>query len=341
MKVFFSGEQNISAGPANVNKLLKKELEKLSQEELSGKHFSYITQKNIVLKQLEVIWKTIVSDVIIYSGTLHVNIISVSLAKLLRKKNIYIMHGCVQFESTVNEEPNPSGLRIEEAHMEAANLICGVSKSFMDWTKERYPEYKGKVSFLPNGIDWDIYNKKRVIPGCEKKQQIVVMGGDRRIKMNLQVCQAVQLINEETGSDLHVIIFGRDSGNEYSQSIRNVPCADMRGNRPHEEVLDELGRSILYVQNSRLESFGLAVIEALMCGCGIVISADVGAKSIFDIEQRFVIEDCADINQIKSAILEGLSYNNNQDVMSSVNKERTSGTSSAKRLLSLIDDLVE
>ena len=340
MKVFFSGELNISAGPANVNKLLKRELDKLSEEELDGKKIYYIKNKNIILKQLEVIWKTLISDVIIYSGTLHVNILSIKLARFLRKKNLYIMHGCVKYESQFNGEPNPNGLKIEETQMKKADLICGVSEVFMNWIKDNYPQYRSKVDCLTNGIDWDIFNDYQKLTHCEKKSQIVLMGGDRKTKMNLQVCLAVQQINQETENQLSVLVFGKDDPhNAENRAMRKIPCVKLMGNQPHDVVLKELCQSILYVQNSIFEPFGLAVIEALMCGSNIVISSNVGAKTIFDIDDRFVIDDCTSLKDVKNAILSGIEYNNNEDILSTIDKDKTSGAASAKKLLSLIDGL--
>lgn len=340
MRVFYSGELNISAGPANVNKLLRKELNRLDKSEIGNKKISYIKSKNIVLKQLEVIWKTLTSQVIVYSGTLHVNIISTKIAKLLHKKNIYIMHGCVEFESQYNGEPNPKGLQIEQEQMECADIICGVSKVFMNWIKENYPQYSQKTYYLTNGIDWDILDEYKKLVQREKKEQIVVMGGDRKTKMNLQVCQAVQEYNNEHHADIKVLIFGKnDPNNEYNRCIRNIPCAKIMGNQSHDIVLRELSVSKLYVQNSIFEPFGLAVIEALMCGCNLVISSNVGAKSIFDIDNQFIINDCSSVTLVKNAIEHGLDENNNVQILQSIDKYKSSGMASAKKLLYLIDRL--
>lgn len=340
MKIFFSGELNISAGPANVNKLLKKELDKLDEKDTRNKKIYFINNKNIFLKQLEVIWKTLICDVIVYSGTLHVNIISAKLSRLLRKKTIYIMHGCVKYESEFNEEPNLVGEKIENMHMENANLICGVSEVFMNWIVEKYPQYRDKIGCLTNGIDWDIFNDYKKLTQYEKKQQIVLMGGDRKTKMNLEVCNAVQQINQETKNQLNVLVFGKDDpSNIYNQYMRKIPCVKIMGNQSHDKVLKELSQSILYVQNSIFEPFGLAVIEALMCGSNIVISSNVGARSIFKIDDKFLINDCTNIEDIKRAILAGIKYPNNKEILNSIDKDKTSGLAAAKKLLLLIDNL--
>ena len=71
----------------------------------------------------------------------------------------------------------------------------------------------------------------------------------------------------------------------------------------HDEVLEMMNKADIYIQNSFFETFGLAVIEAIVQGCDLLISRGVGAISVFEeFPEQFTIQDVNSIGEIAEKI---------------------------------------
>ena len=94
MRVLFIGDCKSNAGPANVNRNLKNNL---------PNNFLFINSHNFLIKKLEIFFKMLISNVIIISGYNYKLNFFCNLAKLLNKKLIYLMHGCIKYENQINK----------------------------------------------------------------------------------------------------------------------------------------------------------------------------------------------------------------------------------------------
>ena len=80
-------------------------------------------------------------------------------------------------------------------------------------------------------------------------------------------------------------------------------------------------KSNLYIQNSEFETFGLATMEALICGCNLLISQNVGAKAIINgLEANDLINDVDNIKEISNKIMHNLFNSNNNRLINSIKK---------------------
>lgn len=94
------------------------------------------------------------SKSIIVSGLSGYGKRAIIINKLLKKPLFYLMHGCVEYESKINEMNNAeNAINLERSTLEEATRIICVSEKFSEWLKNRYPKYSHKITYLYNGIE--------------------------------------------------------------------------------------------------------------------------------------------------------------------------------------------
>lgn len=332
-RILFVGDIIKNNGPSNVNKELYKYLKD---------DFIFLTCSNKVQLIFQLIINTIIADGVIYSGLLKVSKISLIIARLLGKKIIYIMHGCVQYEQGEVGGTNTLGGDILENQLfRASRLILCVSAPFSDWFREYRPEWSDKVGALTNGVPWEKLIQKKNNENRKKvPNQIVLLGGGRKTKCNLNVVNAVEKLNREKNLELRICLYGYKREDDDSIEIIKSPTVDFKGMVSHEELMKKFSESGLFVQNSMFEPFGLACIEALMNECDILISKHVGCGSVLELKQSDVIEDPYDVCEIAEKIEKVINENNAQRLLNSIDRDVTSCEASAKRLKDIVNEII-
>lgn len=329
MKLFIAGDSWSETGPANVTYNLIKELPK---ETLS------LATRNKFTRFIEIIFNTLKADIVVYSGFSVQNLFGFFLAKLFHKTSYYIMHGSVDFEGRINCDWNYKMVMQEKKMLKNANYILAVSELFAEWLKKEYPEYDNKIYFLANGINWDIMPQK--INGIKRNtNQLLSIGGGMPRKNILSICKAVnKLYQEDSTCKIRLVVLGNDG--KDSSEIKKYHFVDYRGILSHEETIKIMLQSKLFIQNSSFETFGLAPIEALICGCDILLSENVGAISIIDgLIDNDIIKCYTCVDEIKEKIAYGLECSNQQRLINSINKSKTSTHNRAMELLKIIKRL--
>lgn len=319
MKLFFIGDLTLNAGASNVNKELVKNLK--------DKDLLIVKSKNRFLKIIEYIFYTFMCDVILFSSLWESKILC-KVAHLLNKKIIYLMHGCVNYESDLNGayiSKKTSDYEID--FLKKVDLIITVSEKYMNWVAERYPFTKDHIHYLNLGID----SENNVF--CKKNKditEIILSGGDRPQKNNLIICKAVDELVEENNLKLKVKVCGdKIIDNNIFLNFKNSKYI---GKLSIENFYQELSNSNLYILNSELDSFGLSVIEAINHGCDVLISNNSGVTSILDVTENDLIINTKDLNEIKSKILYVIKNHNNERIKNKLDYEHYSWRNVSLRL---------
>ncbi|MEY8687852.1 glycosyltransferase family 4 protein [Bacteroides sp. AN502(2024)] len=333
MDIFFAGNYFGTGGPWNVNKNIV--------ECLKGKA-SFTHFKSKILRMMEMIYKIVNSKVIVFSGISSVDHITVPIAKKLHKRIIYIMHGCLSWEYEQNNYfSNQRGIDNERLMLEMADKILCVSSFYKEQISERYPQYRQKLGVLTNGINWNVLTKNRNMSITRDDSSIVLIGGGRVTKRNLQVCQAVEEINKEDNVNIKVAVYGYYNDNDDSKAISQISCTRYHHVIPQTELFNVLNRTALFVQNSDFEPFSLGTIEALSCGCSVLVSHNVGAREVIkELTDDDVINDVMDISELKSKIRKVMRQGNNERLWSSIDKSTTSNEASVERLLAIAHSFI-
>lgn len=336
MRLFVIGDYKSETGPANVTKEL---IAALPGDTL------FLKSMNKAVRLIELYIKVPKSDACVISGHSKQNLIAIRLAKKYGKKVVFLMHGCVEYENEINGVPDESMNQVERKTLEGADLILAVSRQFERWLKDYYKEYAAKISHLTNGIDFSVLtdNNKDKIKGdgsVANPYRLMSIGGGMPRKRIIRICEAVEILKNK-GIYCKLVIAG-DKGAD-SGRIRAYDFVWDMGIIKHEKALKELFKAQVYIQNSCFETFGLAPLEALVNGCDLLLSKEVGAISVFDsgvISENDIIMNCEDSYEIAQKLEIILRNSNHDRLMSGLYKDKRTYSAVAARLMRICDEII-
>lgn len=284
-KTYFVGDMLNNTGPAIVNKNY--------YPYLKDKMYFCFTNNKILRTIHFMIYIIFVKNVII-SGYSKLNIVLLKIAKKLNKKTLYLMHGFVKEEVKYkNIDNKEERIKSEYELLKNVGTIICVSEKFSKYLKNEYAEFNNKIIYINNGIDIKI-NKSRI---KHEKFTIISVGGGMKQKNNLKICEII----DKAKLDVKFIVIGKLL--ENGENIKNYSFVEYYENLSHDEVLNKMCESDLYIQNSYFETFGLAIMEALECGCDLLISKNIGALSILkNIDKNNIISDNNDDKELLTKI---------------------------------------
>ena len=116
-KIFLMGGIYRNTGPANVNRNLI----------TADRSIWYQKSHNRLARFIETAIKFLLSDTIVFSA--YVRVFAVRLAKLLKKKTVYLMHGYMKYENEINQQNVP------EEILKAMNMDIASIDSAFGWLK--------------------------------------------------------------------------------------------------------------------------------------------------------------------------------------------------------------
>ncbi|WP_419876221.1 glycosyltransferase family 4 protein [Candidatus Pristimantibacillus sp. PTI5] len=327
MRLFFVGDFRNNNGPASVNKSLKIYM---------PENTLYSEEVTKLKKIIELVIKTLKADLVLFSGLTRINIIGFVIAKILGKKSAYLMHGSNDFEGKINNLSNKKDVEIEKKVLSLTPKIICVSEYFMNWMIETYPQYKSKLTFVNNGVDWDMVSLVKSIKIKRERNCILSVGGGMPRKNILSICRAIDYLNKEKEKNLKLIVIGKNA--KDTEAIKSYSFVQYIEEVNKDEMIFHYKKAQLFIQNSIFDTFGLAPVEALLCGCDLLISKNVGSKSIIsDIQNNDTIHDTHSISELSAKIDMILKKSNNNRLINSIDKKETTIQSAVNKLLAIYD----
>ncbi len=328
MKIFLAGDHYSGTGPANVTKYY---IDNLPEGTL------YQKRRSKIARVPEILINTIRSDVVVYSGYSKQNLLGMRFAKKIGRPCAYIMHGCVEYENEINLVPDDEMSAVERQTMELADLILAVSERFCAFLKDRYPEYADKIEPLTNGTD--IFPKKDHNRHDVDPHMIFSVGGGMPRKKIRYICEAVGILRREYDPLMYLCVTG-DKGAD-TDVILSYDFADVCGIVSFDEQKELFMKAAVFVQNSCFETFGLAPIEALCCGCPVLCSKEVGALGLISTtDSGDVIDNCEDPEEIAEKIKHILESPNAGRLLDGIDIKRYSWKERSQALVQLLSELV-
>lgn len=320
-KYLFVGETDGNTGPSNANKGIVANV---------TNSFYVADSKNKAKKYLSTIANTFLCEVVIVSGMSKIGLYSIKLAKFLKKKTIYIMHGCYEMESNLNEAViDPKSVQMEQYILHNVDLLLPVSKRYAERIQNEYPFCSGKMAYLHNGVDKVKLNYGTIE---RKKGRIIAVGGDRKLKNNIVVANAMTKMDDNK----KLMVYGHLYHPDDLPTGNNI---EFKGLVSQEQLYKEMAESELFVLNSTLESFGLTVFDALESGCSVLVSNVTGALDLLDVTEHDVIYDPMDENEIAEKINYLLQNPNNTRLLNSLNFDKVSYKAEVKKLEQFCEEL--
>ena len=151
--------------------------------------------------------------------------------------------------------------------LEHADLVLPVSR-FNEGELYRFARPKGRVVRVENAADLPVVDL-----GRPRRRQVVTAGAIdelySRLKGHDLLIEAARYL-----PDVRFVFAGpaKDRTLERFQAVA-PPNVEFPGMVPHDRLVDLFVESSVYAQLSLYESFGVAVAEAMWCGCTPVVSA--------------------------------------------------------------------
>ena len=146
-----------------------------------------------------------------------------------------------------------------------ADIVACISKSTLNDTSKRVDLTNKEVRVIYNGCS-DVY---RILPGVEKKQQVLFVGG-RQVYKNFD--KAVESINLLADKAVSLGIVGAPLNTDEAAMLQNkLPNRYKSYCRVSNEELNMLyNQSIALLYLSEYEGFGIPVAEAMAAGCPVI-----------------------------------------------------------------------
>lgn len=332
MRVFVVGDYRTGTGPANVTK------EYLLRFPKNTRRLNFSSKP---MRALEILFKMPGCDTVLMSGYSRQNLLALKWAKKLGKPCAYLMHGCVEHENAINECVDEVMSRTERQTMELSDAIYAVSSRFALWLKTYYPEYSDKISAAVNGVDTAALEKMRTAgTGSERDAgMIFTIGGGMPRKKIKHICEAVELLNKRAGEMKYKLVVTGDKGKD-DDAIGSYPFVDNRGLVGSSEINRLYREAALFVQNSCFETFGLAPMEALMNGCPVLLSKEIGALELFNrVEDTDIINNFYDSAEIAAKIERLLKKGNASRLIKEFDKEHSSWEARTTQLMQKLTQL--
>lgn len=313
-RYLFIGGTEGNTGPDNVNKGIVSNL---------PSNFFVISSGSKIKKYVNTFQYVIRCNIVIISGISKIGMYAMKLAKIFGKKTIYIMHGCNEIEFKLNQmSPDEKALKYEKYFLNNSDLILAVSERYSKLIQEKYPVCVGRMNYLHNGVDKVNFNCNGV---QREKGRIIAVGGDRKLKNNIAVANAVAKLDDSK----KLMVYGHLYHPDNLPKGHNI---EFKGLVSQEQLYKEMSQSELFVLNSTLESFGLTVFDALQCGCSILVSNAAGALDILNATEHDVIYDPMNENEITKKIDYLLQYPNNERLMKNLDFDKISYKAEVERL---------
>ncbi len=190
----------------------------------------------------------------------------------------------------------------KKALMKTDKIIC-ISKYMQNVLKENY----GLGSrLIYNGINLDLF-KKNI--NKKKETNLVLYVG--RLILRKGIKELSEVAKEL--KDVNFEIIGTGPLNKYFVELSNV---NIKGFIDKKDIVKEYNRATIAVFPSHFEPFGLVALEAMACGCPIIVTKKTGFQEFVKNNQEGVLINPKNIKQLKTNITRLLSDKNKQDKLS-------------------------
>lgn len=323
MYITFIGDHRSNGGPNNVNKQIIR---------YKSRNILYVNFSNRFAKYPDALIKILISKVVIVSGLYGINIFALKIAKLLGKKTIYIMHGCAEHEAMINgRKLSRHNIRVERATLQYSDLLLPVSKKFCQWVKNQYPQYADKTQYWHFGIEQIQMDSNNTI---RESNTIAAAGGDMPRKRNEILSNVVEKMNGR----VNLTVYGNLNLPELSRQYKHTTWAGLVDNNI---FLQELQGKSVFVVNSVFDTLNITGLEALLCGCSVLISSQAGVLELMNLSEQDIIVNPDDEEEIEQKLMYLLDHPNNKRIREAMDWELLDPRNAVKRLVDICTALAE
>ena len=166
-------------------------------------------------------------------------------------------------------------IKREKWTFENADICLIPTEELKQWVVDHYKIDPNKIFVVPNYVDTEQFCPKL---NTEKEYDIICIGRLVEKKRHKLLLEAL------TNSGLKVLIIGAGKLNDDLLDFANKNAVDLRiiNRVEHKDLVDYLSKSRVFVNVSQWEGHPKAVIEAMACGCPIVVAAAPGISNLIE-----------------------------------------------------------
>ena len=215
------------------------------------------------------------------------------------KPVIVKMHGCMTYITKENGQAVPQHIcQMEHDVLEQADALCSVSKYNAVKTAE-YLDCKKEITVLHNGIHIP------PLPQVTKEKNTVIFTGALSENKGIyQLIKAWNIVNTKL-PEAKLLIFGKGPVEKISPLVaanaRN--SVQFHSHVKRDELFSWLAGANVGVFPSYAETFGLAPIEAMMCGTATIFTKRTSGPEIIDNGINGILVDPANPEEIADKII--------------------------------------
>lgn len=195
--------------------------------------------------------------------------IAVLISKMLNKRSIVVAGGYdVAFVPEINYGQYTQGMdkRIYADYvLKNADLILAVSKFTEGEVLARTKPRMVKVVY--NGINTD-----KFVPGREKKNLVITVASGTKNVIKLKGIEAFARAAEHIPGIRFLVLGLSDKDREILEAKYHSPNLELCGYMSQTDLIKCYQKARVYCQLSYRESFGVALAEAMACGCVPVVT---------------------------------------------------------------------
>lgn len=242
-----------------------------------------VPRKGTDIRDFWCLFREILHSDVVYMWWADINaFFSILFCKLLRKKCVLVVGG---YEVAYLPELN-YGQLINPFNRTQVKLILSYAWKVFVVSQSSFNELNrlvklNNVKIIHNGVNTDWFK-----PKGEKERIVLTVGSAKKKRLDVFVKVAQKLPDEK------FIIIGN-----YNTDVKNVTTMPYVSD---EELLSLYQQAKVYVQLSAQESFGVALAEAMSCGCIPVVSNRYAMPEVVG-DSGFVVK-YEDVNKTVKAI---------------------------------------
>lgn len=185
-------------------------------------------------------------------------------------------------------------LKLLKKNLFWADAIASTSESMAEHVKKILSEDNLDITVTPFGVDTDVFKlfKKK----CNKRPVIGIVKYLEPVYDIELLIKAFSIVCKTTKYDPVLMIYGGGSLENELRLLSEELCVSesviFKGTVKNEEIPEALNEFDIFVNCSKMESFGVTVVEAMSCECPVIVTQTEGYKEIVvDGETGIVLSD--------------------------------------------------
>lgn len=178
------------------------------------------------------------------------------------------------------------------------------------------------LGVFPGGGGFDLKAFDAVSEPYDQRTIIVLKGYENRSGRAVHVLKALEALSDSL-TGYKVVVFGAEREEVFSFRESKIPNIEIKGLISHDDILELFGKTKIYIGNSNSDGMPNTLLEAICAGAFVIQSNPGGVTQeiVEDRENGILIEDCEDIEEIKSKIELALSDSVMLEKASQINLE--------------------